>query len=163
MAEYKIKAKEKKRDVRDDCIWIISKDQPRANHLRFIIAILYSIRDLERIAEQAYNIIWYYKNSTPTEKFKKLIIESIQESLSIFKSLKKIYEEKDVTKHVETVKKYAESFKDFYKSTLANVMNNSKQNFEDIYTFTIVMKYIDRTMDHLWSIFQNFSMIKNNE
>ncbi|MBD5445940.1 MAG: hypothetical protein HDR31_01330, partial [Mycoplasma sp.] len=27
---YKIRANEKKRDIRDECIWIISKDQPRA-------------------------------------------------------------------------------------------------------------------------------------
>ena len=66
MGIKKMKAKEKKRDVKDDCIWIISKDQPRANHLRFIVAILYSARDLERIAEQAYNIVWYSKKIWPS-------------------------------------------------------------------------------------------------
>lgn len=167
MHEYKIKAKEKKRDVRDDCIWILSKDQPRANHLRFIIAVLYSVRDLERIAEQGYNIIWYSKNSNLSDDLKKTIFKMLEFSNSIFKGMKKIIEEKDVTKHVEVVKKLANDFKENYKKYLSEALNISMQNqikeFDYMYTFSIIMKYIDRTIDHLWSIYENFSMIKNND
>lgn len=166
MSDFKSKAKEKKRDVRDDCIWILSKDQPRANHLRFIIAILYSIRDLERIAEQCYNIVWYFTNSNMNKSLKKIVTKTISVSKTIFKNMKKIFEEKDVTKHTESVKKYANEFKETYRKTLADAMKNSPDSNEEeteyIYTFSIVMKYIDRTIDHLWSIYENFSMIKNN-
>lgn len=165
--EYKIKAKEKKRDVRDDCIWIISKDQPRANHLRFIIAILYSVRDLERIAEQAYGIIWYYKNSNFNENLKKTIRKILDFSISVFKSMKKIIEEKDVTKHRDVFKKLENDFKEQHRKLLSQAIKDSPDNndeeFEYIYAFSIIMKYIDRTMDHLLSIYQNFSMIKNND
>lgn len=168
MHEYKIKAKEKKRDVRDDCIWILSKDQPRANHLRYIIAVLYSVRDLERIAEQGYNIIWYSKNSNLSESLMTTIYDVLDFSNDIFKSMKKIIEEKDVTKHTETVKKLANEFKENYKESLSDALKNSisldtNKEFDYIYTFSIIMKYIDRTMDHLWSIYENFSMIKNND
>lgn len=165
--EFKITAKEKKRDIRDDCIWTISKDQPRANHLRFVIAILYSVRDLERIAEQSYSIVWYTKNYNIPESLKKIIIKNMDDSKSIFKSMKKIFEEKDVTKHSETVKKLGKEFKEQYRNSLSEAMKNSPETNEEeleyIYSFSIIMKYIDRTIDHLWSIYKNFSMIKNKD
>lgn len=167
MHEYKIKAKEKKRDVRDDCIWVLSKDQPRANHLRFVIAILYSVRDLERIAEQAYGIIWYYKNSAFNKNLKKTISKMLEFSKNVFKSMKKIIEEKDVTKHKEVFKKLENDFKEQHKKMLSEAIKDSpdgnEEEFEYIYAFSIIMKYIDRTMDHLLSIYENFSMIKNND
>ncbi len=167
MHEYKIKAKEKKRDVRDDCIWIISKDQPRANHLRFIIAILYSVRDLERIVEQQYNIIWYFANSKLSNIYREIINETMTLSKTIFKSMQKIFEQKDVTKHNDEVKKLAEDFKTNYRESLSKMMKSNKptndEELEYIYNFTIIMKYIDRIIDHIWYIYRNFCMIKNKD
>lgn len=164
--EYKILAKEKKRDLRDDCIWIISKDQPRANHLRFIIAVLYSIRDIERIAEQSYNILWYWKNSNLKQSLSEIINGIMLSSKKIFKNMKKILEEKDVTKHYETMKNLSNDFKEKYRISLSEAIekcpSNKKEDFDYMYTFSIIMKYIDRTFDHLFSIHQNFAMIKNN-
>ena len=41
----------------DECIWTISKDDPRANHLRFIVSIIYCTKDLTRACEYAQSIL----------------------------------------------------------------------------------------------------------
>lgn len=167
MQEYKLTAKEKKRDIRDDCIWIISKDQPQSNHLRFIIAVLYSIVDLERIIEQSYNIIWYFKSISLNLPLKQIINDSMEFSGNIFFEIKKFFIQKDVTKHGEKIIQYLEKFKEHYKSSLLDAFKHSfeieKNELEHIYLFSIIMKYIERTMDHLNSIFKNFSRIKNKD
>ena len=44
-------------DILNETIWSISRNQPVANHLRFAISIIYSISDLERIADYVMNSI----------------------------------------------------------------------------------------------------------
>lgn len=43
-------------ELLDECIWTISKDDPRANHLKFIISIIISSKDLTRASEYAHSI-----------------------------------------------------------------------------------------------------------
>ncbi len=43
-------------ELLDECIWTISKDDPRTNHLRFIISIIYATKDLSRSCEYAVSI-----------------------------------------------------------------------------------------------------------
>ena len=44
-------------DILDESIWSISRNQPVANHLRFVISIIYSISDLERMADYVINCV----------------------------------------------------------------------------------------------------------
>ena len=39
------------RDILDDCIWFIQKNEPRANHLRLIVALINSLNDIKRISK----------------------------------------------------------------------------------------------------------------
>ena len=47
------RSKDMEDELLDECIWTISKDDPRANHLRFIISIIYSTKDISRSCEYA--------------------------------------------------------------------------------------------------------------
>ncbi len=174
MALKKTKAKDKKRDIKDDCIWIISKDQPRSNHLRFIVAILYSSRDLERIAEQAYNIVWYSRriwlltNNKLSKMLKKIVIKSLENSNLFFKSMLEIFKsDSDYSKYLEEVKTLVTNCRVEYKSILSNALKEvslgSASQVDFIFSFSVVMKYIDRTIDHLWSIFDNLLTIRNRD
>lgn len=80
---YKNKVMELKNNLRDDCIWIISKDQPRSTHLRYIIAIIYSIKDLERISEYAYNIFFYSYKIKLSDDYKKEMIKILTDRKSV--------------------------------------------------------------------------------
>lgn len=179
MAAKKVKAREKKRDIKDDCIWIISKDQPRANHLRFIVAILYACRDLERIAEQAYNIVWYSRkiwsleNTALSKTLKEIVINTLERSNEFFKNMITILRsDSDYSKYFEEVKTLIQNFRNEYKTILSKALLSSSfkdieskkiNHLDFIFSFSIVMKYIDRTIDHLWSIYDNFLMIKNKD
>ncbi len=50
------RSKDMEDELLDECIWTISKDDPRANHLRFIISIIYSAKDISRSCEYAQSI-----------------------------------------------------------------------------------------------------------
>ncbi|MDE7088061.1 MAG: hypothetical protein K2O19_00840, partial [Malacoplasma sp.] len=54
-----------------------------------------------------------------------------------------------------------------YKSILSNALKevslSSASQVDFIFSFSIVMKYIDRTIDHLWSIFDNLLTIRNRD
>lgn len=173
MLAKKMKAKEKKRDIKDDCIWIISKDQPRANHLRFIVAILYSSRDLERIAEQAYNIVWYSKKIWPLKNnvsnpLKNIVIKCLENSNVFFEKMIEIFKShSDFSKYLDDVKETIAKFRTEYKSILSEALKDLSLSINNqvdfIFSFSIVMKYIDRTIDHLWSIYDNFLMIRNKD
>ncbi|BAC44721.1 hypothetical protein D8X55_01515 [Malacoplasma penetrans] len=174
MLSKKTKAKEKKRDIKDDCIWIISKDQPRANHLRFIVAILYSSRDLERIAEQAYNIVWYSKkiwslaNKNLSKPIKNIVIKCLENSNVFFEKMADVFKShSDYAKYLDDVKSTIAKFRAEYKSILSEALKDLSLSIDHqvdfIFSFSIVMKYIDRTIDHLWSIYDNFLMIRNKD
>lgn len=162
---YKIRANEKKRDIRDECIWTISKDQPRASHLRFIIAILYSIRDLERVAEQSYNVLFFSKKFKLPIQLRKFLGDILQ---LINVSLARMYEiikDNDCEKYEAEITGIFEKFKEKYKNVtttlIEKVFGEIKNKAQVIYNFSIVMKYLDRIMDHMMTVYDNFLMIKN--
>lgn len=77
----------------DECIWTISKDDPRANHLRFIISVIYSAKDLTRASEYAQTMakIIMRKNFNNEhmnflKPISKLYLETIEKSMKIYAS-----------------------------------------------------------------------------
>lgn len=93
-AEKRLKrSKDLEDELLDECIWTISKDDPRANHLRFIISIIYSTKDISRACEYAQSIA-------------KIIVRShlSQNIIKTLKPLKELY-----LKYIEDVIKLSES------------------------------------------------------
>lgn len=93
-AERRLKrSKDLEDELIDECIWIISKDNPRANHLRFIISIIYSTKDISRSCDYAQSIA-------------KIIVRShlSQQIINTFTPLKNLY-----LKYIENIIKLSES------------------------------------------------------
>lgn len=93
-AERRLKrSKDLEDELLDECIWTISKDDPRANHLRFIISIIYSTKDISRACEYAQSIA-------------KIIVRShlSQNIINTLNPLKELY-----LKYIEDVIKLSES------------------------------------------------------
>ncbi|MCF0227672.1 MAG: PhoU family transcriptional regulator, partial [Malacoplasma sp.] len=53
---YEDKSNSLEAEMLEECIWHISRNTPVASHLRFIISIIYSISDLERMADYVISI-----------------------------------------------------------------------------------------------------------
>lgn len=162
---YRNKVTELKNNIRDDCIWIISKDQPRSTHLRYIIAILYSIKDLERISEYAYNIFFYSCKIKLSDSYKKEMIKILAKSNATFSELMNMFEKNVVTdledKYIEEINKFKDFYKTFIKNNFSKLMLSADKNSDDFYHFSIMIKYTERTIDHIEAIFNNFIIIKS--
>ncbi|MCF0218110.1 MAG: hypothetical protein HUJ42_03675 [Malacoplasma sp.] len=169
----KMTVRDKKRDIRDDCIWIISKDQPRANHLRFIIAVLYASWDLQRIGEQTYNILVHAKNiwnATPPfpKKLRSAIANNIESSFGLFQSISDVLKsENDYSKYYDELHAIVSNFREEYQELLTNTFKELTatqiKKAADLYSFWMIIKYVDRIIDHLWSIYDHFLNIRNKD
>ncbi|MDE5617509.1 MAG: hypothetical protein K2I36_01540, partial [Ureaplasma sp.] len=73
-------------DLLSNCIWTIQKNEPRASHLRFIIAIIYSIRNLNNITRYTNKICKWLNKEKLKPEFLKVLIDSLQ--LTYQRSLK---------------------------------------------------------------------------
>lgn len=161
---------ESRRDIRDDCVWIISKDQPRAGHLRFIIAVLYSIKDIQRMSEYALTIAKILFNEKLTSRMIKHCNQLFKSSILFFDKVIKLLSTAEVEKYEEQVSNLFNDFRKIYKLFLTESIDtfsvnnsNKKIDIENYFNFSIVIKYIDRIVDHAQSIYNNFMLIHGSK
>lgn len=151
--------------IQDDCVWSISKNAPLANHLRYIISIIHSIRDLERMSDYALSSFkFFYKNKVPND-VTNLIVSIMKEAIA---GMSKVYESIKINPAIETYKicqDAHEAFKKHYVEMLKGLSSilKKKSTGEIASLFQgaiIVIKHIERLMDHLENIAENFMFIK---
>ncbi len=160
-------------NILNESIWSISRNQPVANHLRFVISIIYSISDLERMADYIMDIA----NIIRQNKFNKEAISVIRESLKLsyacMNSLLRNLETKDKIKiDPNFAYKLANKVLNFYRikykeinKKLSNIIfdKNSPKQIEDILTsISIITKYSERNVDHAVNILENFIYVRES-
>ena len=148
--------------------WVISKDVPRAAHLRFVLAIIRSAKDIERMGDFAYNITHFFcNNKNNDENINKLLTNLLDESIKI---CKKIHDH--VVKNTKNTKKYyievaamlIKRFNEKYIKTLNKfydlILKDKIQNKNKLFILTII-KYLDRNVDHAYNILENLIYIND--
>ncbi len=170
MEEYHNRVNESRRDIRDDCIWIISKDQPRASHLRYIIAVLYSIKDIERMSDYAYKISRILKKEKITTVMVNRLSSLLGKSIDFYDCIIDVLSKDDLSEYEEKIQSMFNSFRIDYKNFLTNSIelfsktlspSDVSQFISYYFNFSIIIKYIDRIVDHCLSIYKNFVSVKN--
>ncbi len=170
MEEYHNRVNESRRDIRDDCIWIISKDQPRASHLRYIIAVLYSIKDIERMSDYAYTISRILKKEKITTVMVNRLSSLLGKSIDFYDCIIDVLSKDDLSEYEEKIQSMFNSFRSDYKNFLTNSIelfsktlspSDVSQFISYYFNFSIIIKYIDRIVDHCLSIYKNFVSVKN--
>lgn len=155
--------------IRDDCIWTISKNQPLGSHLRFIIAILESSASLERMADHAmYATRYFAMNKKVNKDIVKLIVDVLEESID---AVKKIFESvvgklpKEIShvtskvqidyrkKYNEALEELAKIYKTMSAAEIADVLTGA----------AIVLKQAERNVDHAINISENFIYIRQSD
>lgn len=163
--EYNTRISDKKRDIRDDAMWIISKDQPRSSHLRFVIAILYSIKDGERISQYAYNVAKGVSKYPLSISMTEWIPKLLKFSNLFFQKIINVVSKEEIDKYEEDIRNDAKAFRDYYKKFIKTIirknMLNSDESIEMYFNFSIIVKYLERTVDHLLEIYKNFLLISS--
>ncbi|MDC4163262.1 PhoU domain-containing protein [Mycoplasma bradburyae] len=158
----------KQADLLDDSTWIISKEQPQASHLRFIIAIISSSNDIERICDYANNVAKFLNNNDNISNKKLDIVIDLQQDV--------IKNYKDVIEHLkqneaEDTYKFADIRQQEFESKYKRYLRMFKQydlNSDDelqlnlLIDMILMIKYIERINDHLVNIVEYFVYIKES-
>lgn len=63
-------------DLLSNCVWNIQKNEPRANHLRFIIAIINSLRDLESMNNSYLSLLKFFMKRQLSQDIYKHFLEA---------------------------------------------------------------------------------------
>lgn len=154
------------RDILDDCIWFIQRNEPRANHLRLIVAIINSLNDIKRISSYTVTLSkYYYKRINDIdEQTVKVIAEIGTLTIKSSHSLCNIIEQFDFVDMKKKANKifddYIEKYKKmFYDSIHSTLETSKKTNTKFIANLVVVLKNFDRTIDHLMNIIENISNI----
>lgn len=151
------------RDILDDCIWFIQKNEPRANHLRLIVALINSLNDIKRISNYAVTLCRFYNkciNDINDDTFK--IVKNIGTlTLNTVKQLLQIIEEFNWDSNTKKKSKdifdnYIEKYKaTYYSSIKTTIQNKNVDSVKFIANSVVVIKNFDRTVDHIMNIVEN--------
>lgn len=151
-------------DMLDNCMWIIQKDQPRAGYLRFFIATINSIKDLERISDHAEIISEYFLKSDFDEEQKQFFLECFSYSNEVLLKLFTVFKNKEFnTDIIEEIKTIRSRYMAKTNKALIKVLNDhNNQNWEDNskqVKLILMFRHIERNIDHGINVIQNFGNI----
>lgn len=166
LAKCEKQANQFEAQILDEASWIISKDQPRASHLRFLIAIIKSIKDLERMGDfvdRTCFILRRQKNIDPEVKHAVycLMKDSYEFSLKIYRNISsgphqtKEYYTNYASKYF---KSFSKSYRNYFTKIGEIIFNDKKDINRKIAIFTAI-KNIERNADHAFNILENFVYI----
>lgn len=151
-------------DLLDQAMWIIQKDQPRASHLRYIIAVINSIRDIERVSDYAESIANFFEKRKVNEQ----LIITTKDVYSrvvnlLVSSQEKFLHESAIDvfhfyrENIRTIEKYIkEKLRNSIKSF--ECLNSDSDN-KILIDFIGVFRSIERTLEHIENVYESFSYI----
>lgn len=160
-------------DILNETIWSISRNQPVANHLRFAISIIYSISDLERMADYVMNSINIIKNNNLNDETLDIIKDTYKLSYECMNKLFSTLTTKDKIKINATLayklankvlNDYRIKHKEITKRLSEAIFDkNSPQQVEEILSsVSILIKYAERNIDHAVNIVENFIYVSKS-
>lgn len=161
-----VKANQYEAQILDEASWIISKDMPRAAHLRYQIAIIRSIRDLERMGDFVDRVAHILKNQKSiSNDCHKIICRIMRESYDFSKEIYRnlsLGSNQDRSYYLEKAtphfREFSAKYRAGFKSIGERIFNNKKNLNEKIAIFTAI-KYLERNADHSFNIIENFVYI----
>lgn len=163
-----VKSNQYEAQILDEASWIISKDMPRAAHLRYQIAIIRSIRDLERMGDFVDRVANILKNQKSiSDECHKIICRIMRESYDvskeIYRNLTSGYAQDRryyLNKATPCFKEFSSAYRAGFKQIGARIFKNKKNLKEKIAIFT-ALKYLERNADHSFNIIENFIYISD--
>lgn len=150
-------------DIIDECVWLIQKNEPRANHLRFFISLINSCNNLKRTSAYIVNFAKFYRkqNKYITKTYKDEITQLFEITINYINKLFNIFNEFPVEinedEYNETFHQFLKEYKKISSKLVSDTINCDKKldpNF--ITSIVIVIKNFDRYLDTTIYIIDNF-------
>lgn len=146
----------------DECIWTISKDGPRANHLRFIVSIIYCAKDLTRASEYAQSIIKIVMRRNIDQNNLVPIQPIVDAYLALIAKIIKIYNSnhEDKIEKVDELTLEFETQLDEQETKLREEFKNDPNQITYLYVSQII-RFINSTIERIKSVFPSTLFIKS--
>ncbi|MGL4951841.1 MAG: PhoU domain-containing protein [Mycoplasma sp.] len=155
----------KSRDILDECIWFIQKNEPRANHLRLIIAVINSLNDIKRISNYNVTFTKFCSKQTPDDIaiLKKEIKPLGQISIKSVRELYVLIEEFELSTIKEKsdiiFEKFIEQYKEIYTKSIKGSLKCKNESTKFVVNTVVIVKNFDRFVDHTMNIIENLLAI----
>ncbi|MGL5205803.1 MAG: hypothetical protein ACRC7B_02705 [Metamycoplasmataceae bacterium] len=150
-------SEQKARDLVDECIWTISKDDPRANHLRFIISIIYCSRDIEKSISYTLSIAKIYVRKQISHEQISMIKTIVDNYIHLFEKFIEMYKGIKIKEIYDTTEKlYFDFIEDTHYITKKIRKELTKDDHElDYFPISQIIKSIEGSLERAKSIFAN--------
>ena len=150
-------AEQKERDLVDECIWTISKDDPRANHLRFVISIIYSAKDIAIATSYSLAIAKTFVRKQVNQNHIIMIQDLSKNYLELLQKYIKIYKDKKIKDIFEQTEKMYSEFIELSHEAIKNIRTElTKEDSElDYFPISQIVKSMEGTVERIKSIFAN--------
>lgn len=150
-------------DLLSNCIWLIQKNEPRASHLRFIIAIVYSIKSLLYISDGVVKIAnFFYKKKIIAELFKEFLT-AYEDTIELSKEIANSLTERDISIVVQNLKDkfdtYHQEIKNLVRKCAYIHDDNLYRDNKDLINFIINVGRLERLIERQENILSDFSYI----
>ena len=155
VAKVGAKIDEEERTIESICMRLLLRQQPVARDLRAISAALKMITDMERIGDQAEDIVEIvpYMNAHPHEEYPK-IREMAKETMSMVTDSVDAYVKQDVylAKAVQMHDDVVDNYFTRVKSSLIDMVAKNPEEGEFALDLLMIAKYFERIGDHATNI-----------
>ncbi len=150
-------SEQRERDLLDECIWTISKDDPRANHLRFIISIIYSGKDIANTTNYSHSMINIFIRKKVLKKQIVMLEDLIRNYLETFGKYIKIYKNEKIKDMFDETEKIYLEFIEMSNVVTKKIRKELTEESHELDYFPIsrIVKYIENTIESIKSIFAN--------
>lgn len=152
------------RDILDECIWLIQKHEPRANHLRLLIAIINSLNDLKRMSNYVVTFTKFFvKNRSRIDsKIKSNILKISSFCLEVTNKYFVLIKSFNLDEMKDKSDTLFNSFLKEYKKIYSSFISELEKKLEPsvMANYVIVLKNIDRYIDHCVNIVENLVTIR---
>lgn len=150
-------------DLLSNCIWLIQKNEPRASHLRFIIAIVYSIKSLLYISDGVVKIAnFFYKKKIIVELFKEFLT-AYENTIELSKEIANSLTERDISIVMQNLKDkfdtYHQEIKNLVRKCAYIHDDNLYRDNKDLINFIINVGRLERLIERQENILSDFSYI----
>ncbi len=146
----------KEKEIESACLKLIFSQQPVASDLRFISAVLKMISDLERIADQTFDIVDLFKEfknvtmirGTDLKEMCKVVSTMVKDSVDSFvkRDVKLAKEVLDRDKQVNEI------FDKVKNEVVSLIISRKDGEGESIVDILMIAKYLERIGDHSTNI-----------
>lgn len=153
LAEQEIDSQE--RDIERLCLTLLLQQQPVAKDLRLISAILKMISDMERIGDQALDIVEIavdvevnqLAKATDIKMMAKAVIQMVTDSVDAF-----IKRDLTLARKVMDDDDYVDDIFAQIKRNLVEMIRSEHENYEYCLDLLMIAKYYERIGDHATNI-----------